>query len=331
MARSADQLIRDAARSLAAVRVGNPRFEAELLLAHALRRPRIFLFTHPEYAPAGAERSRFDELLGRRLSGEPLQYVLGTAQFRELTLKVEPGVLIPRSETELLVDIAWRALLRRRPDQGAAAPSSPDARRGGWSGPRPEARHDAPSTPRPWVIDVGVGSGAILLGLLYESAQALTPDPSPCWFRPLGIDVSPVALRLTAENARLNGLPRPHLACGDLLAPVDPERPVAAIVSNPPYIATGEMPELPPEIREHEPPVALHGGPDGLAVIRELLDQALGFVARGTLLCIEIGATQEEAVSRELTRCGLRGIAEIHPDLAGRPRVVCVDPGRGGR
>lgn len=318
MARIVDRLIRDAARALAAIRAGNPRFEAELLIAHALRRPRIFLFTHPEYAPTEEERTRFDELLGRRLSGEPLQYVLGTAQFRELTLKVGPGVLIPRSETEVLVEIAWRALLRRRPAAEAVAGTAAEA--------RADARGRA--VERPWVIDVGVGSGAILLGLVYEAAQELMPAPGQCWFRPLGLDVLPAALHLTAENARLNRLALPFLACGDLLSAIDPERSVAAIVSNPPYIASDEMPDLPPEILEHEPPVALHGGPDGLDVIRELLDQALGFVARGTLLCFEIGGDQEEAVGRELDRRGLSAIARIHPDLAGRPRVVCVDPRR---
>jgi release factor glutamine methyltransferase len=315
-----DQVLSDAARAIAQTGAGNPRFEAELLLAHVLARPRAFLFTHPEHEPTEPEQSRFDALLGRRLAGEPLQYVLGTAAFRDLTLKVESGVLIPRSETELLVEIAWGALTRRRAARTALGSEGGDE-----------------AAPAPWVIDVGVGSGAILLGLMDEARRAREWHAGGdegervaardwLWFRPLGIDIATVPLRLTAENARLNHLPVPQLARGDLLHAIDSERRVAAIVSNPPYVATDELRELPPEIREHEPPVALHGGPDGLDVLRELLDQALAFIVRGTLLCVEIGGTQDVAVRRELAVRGMLDVATIHPDLAGRPRVVLVDP-----
>jgi release factor glutamine methyltransferase len=315
-----DQVLSDAARAIAQTGAGNPRFEAELLLAHALERPRVFLFTHPEHEPAQPEQSRFEELLGRRLAGEPLQYVLGTAAFRDLTLKVEAGVLIPRSETEILVEVAWKALARRRAAEVTRAPQ----------------RGAVVSNP-PWVIDVGVGSGAILLGLMDEARRVQGPHAGKdegegaapreqLWFKPMGIDIAAVPLRLTAENAQLNHLPVPRLVRGDLLRAVDSERRVVAIVSNPPYVATDELRELPPEIREHEPLVALHGGPDGLDVLRELLDQALAFIVRGTLLCVEIGGTQDIAVRRELAVRGMLDIATIHPDLAGRPRVVLVDP-----
>jgi release factor glutamine methyltransferase len=314
-----DRWIAEAARAIREIGAGNPRFEAELLLAQAIERPRAFLFTHPEYVPAEKEQACLNELLGRRLSGEPLQYVLGTAAFRELTLRVGPGVLIPRSETEVLVGIVWDALRLWR--QGAGRRTTP-------TGP-------GQGREKPWVIDVGVGSGAILLALVHEAlhqlpAEGAWPGPGPLWFNPLGIDLSPVALGYTVDNARLNGLPRPMLVQGDLLsavrAPCVPGGQVAAIVSNPPYITTAEMTELAPEIREHEPPVALHGGVDGLGVIRRLLDEAGPFVRQGALLGFEIGATQEAAVGDELARRGLGGLATIHPDLAGRPRVVMVEP-----
>jgi release factor glutamine methyltransferase len=326
-----DHVLTDAARAIARTDAGNPRFEAELLLAHVLARPRVFLFTHPEHAPHDRELSRFDELLERRLAGEPLQYVLGTAAFRDLTLKVEPGVLIPRSETEILVEIAWQALARRRAAQIAHAPQPGDDAAGG------SARAGDATAALPWVIDVGVGSGAILLGLMDEARRARGPHAGgdagervaprePLRFRPMGIDIAAVPLRLTAENALLNHLPIPRLVRGDLLRAVDSERRVAAILSNPPYIATDELRELPREIREHEPMVALDGGPDGLDVLRELLDQALAFIVHGALLCVEIGGAQDVAVRRELGMRGLLDIATIHPDLAGRPRVVLVDP-----
>ncbi|MFH1145092.1 MAG: HemK/PrmC family methyltransferase [Candidatus Eisenbacteria bacterium] len=317
-----DRRLDEAARLLRGIRAGNPRFEAELLLAHALGRPRVFLFTHPEHEPGAAERAAFDHLLGRRLSGEPLQYVLGTAAFRNLTLKVGPGVLIPRSETEVLVDIAWDALERGR-------------RAGRWSLQGGGAQHrrvrsrSGEEELRPWVVDVGVGSGAILLALIDEGLRHERLSTGGLWFRPLGIDVSPVALRYTVENSGLNNLPCPLLVRGDLLSSfscVDPPMPLAAIISNPPYVSTAEMAELPPEIREHEPPAALQGGPDGLQVIRGLLDQALAFIGRGALLCFEIGSMQAEQVREELRLRGLLERATIHPDLAGRPRVVLVEP-----
>jgi len=290
-----DRWLEDAADSLAALGAGNPHFEAELLLAQALGRPRVFLFTHPEYEPDENERRVLDELLGRRLAGEPLQYVLGNAVFRHLTLRVGPGVLIPRAETEVLAGIALEALRARR--------------------------QEGPTAGKPWVVDVGVGSGAILLALMKEAADLR--------FHPLGIDASPAALGCTLENAQANGLPRPHLIRGDLLSAlsaVDPPTPVLAIVSNPPYVSTAEMRALPPEIREHEPATALHGGKDGLDVIRRLLDESLAFVGRGAFLCFEIGAMQEEAVRHELRLRGLLARASVHRDLAGRPRVVLVEP-----
>ena len=311
-----DRWIAEAARTLRELGAGNPRFEAELLLAQAIQRPRTFLFTHPEYQPTSKERARLNELLGRRLSGEPLQYVLGTAAFRDLTLRVGPGVLIPRSETEILVEIAWDAL-------------------GRWHQRSPRA------APAPWVIDVGVGSGAILLALLYEAthmllAQCDDPGTPQVWFHALGIDVAPIALGYTVDNARLNELPRPALACGDLLSCVriaagasgsaSGGPSVAAIVSNPPYIPSAEMFGLQPEIREHEPPVALHGGADGLDVVRRLLDEALPFVRQGAILCFEIGEEQEAAVRAELAERGLDRLTTVHTDLAQRPRVVLVEP-----
>jgi len=282
---------------------GNPRFEAELLAAAALARERIFLFTHPEYEPTEEETARFDMLLARRLCREPLQYVLGTAAFRDLLLGVGPGVAIPRCETELLVEIAWQALMRWR------ARAAGTASRG--------------ASARPWLIDVGVGSGAILLALLHEAVRSGGETP---WFRPLGIDIAPRPLAVTAENARRCRLPVPALLRGDLLSAVDPAAPVAAIVSNPPYVSSAEMRALPEEIREHEPPIALHGGDDGLEVIRRLLDLSAPFLHRGALFCCEIGAAQEGGVREELARRGWLRYSTIHPDLAGRPRVVLVEP-----
>lgn len=297
------QRITETSKLLRHVGAGNPRLEAELLMAHAIGRPRNFLYTHPDYQMTPSEESAFDELVGRRLSGEPLQYVLGTAAFRHLELRVGPGVLIPRSETEVLVEIAAEALGRWRERWRAGQPQAPDG------------------AARPWVIDVGVGSGAILLSLIHEGRCT---ESGP-WFRPLGLDISWHALVTAAANVGPGG--GCDLAQGDLLAAIRADATVAAIVSNPPYVTRAELCRLPDEIREHEPPVALYGGEDGLDAVRGLLDQAHPFIARGALLCFEIGGAQRKAVEVELARRDLDRIASIHPDLAGRPRVVLIEPG----
>ncbi|MCK4303863.1 MAG: peptide chain release factor N(5)-glutamine methyltransferase [Candidatus Eisenbacteria sp.] len=337
------ELLSKAVEAIEVIGAGNPRFEAELLLSHALDRPRTFLFTHPEYHPTALEESRFVALLDRRLSSEPLQYVLGTAAFRHLTLRVHRGVLIPRSETEVLVDRAWEALQRwaeRRLGMGGPQPSDAPASGAIYRGSGSSGKE------RPWVIDVGVGCGSILLALMFEAIRGrASRNQSPAvngsgfnvsqipkvpgvnpWFRPLGIDIAAVPLQLTAENAEANGLSGPDLIVSDLLSAVDPAAPVAAIVSNPPYVSTSDMQDLPAEIREYEPHEALHGGADGLDAIRELLDQALVFIHRGALLCFEIGADQERAIEKELQRRNLQRCSRILPDLTGRPRVVLVEP-----
>lgn len=292
-----NQIIAETTEALRSFGAGNPRFEAELLLAEALRVTRVFLFAHPEEEIEPAARERFEALVSRRLASEPLQYILGTADFRYLSLAVGPGVLIPRSETEVLVGHAWEGLNR-------------------WKRAFPDRARR-----QPWVVDVGVGSGAILLALQYEAIQT-----GEAWFRPLGVDLSARALVTTAENARRNNLPCPELILGDLLAALDLGDRVAAIVSNPPYITTAEMADLPAEIREHEPHEALHGGIDGLAVVKTLLDQAEPYLQQGTLLCFEIGSNQAEAVREELERRNLQETSRIYPDLASRPRIVQIEP-----
>lgn len=305
--RTVQQAIAEGVEALSAFGAGNPRFEAELLLADAMARRRAYLFAHPEEVLRQPARARFEHLLERRLASEPLQYILGNAPFRHLELVVRPGVLIPRSETEVLVEHALRELWR-------------------WRRSRPERGRDE----RPWVIDVGVGSGAILLSLMKEMHESGGGGGAPAgsgpqlWFRSLGVDISAIALEVTARNAAANGLCVPRLALSDLLSAVDPEAEVALIASNPPYVTTEEMADLPAEIREHEPHEALHGGRDGLAAIRTLLNQARPFLERGTPLVFEIGGFQGPAVARLLDEQGLGAFSTIEPDLAGRDRVVIV-------
>lgn len=272
-------LIRDAARRLEQIGAGNPRLEAEYLMAAALGIPRIRLWM-ADADPEADEIARFDALLSRRLAREPLQYVLGSVDFAGLSLEVGPGVFIPRNETEVLIDLV-----------SARLPAGP--------GPR-------------LVIDVGTGSGAILLALL-----ARCPD-----VRGIGIDRMTRPLEYARRNARRNSLAdRSKFLVGDLLTPLRRDPSWDGIVSNPPYIRDDEGPALVPEIRQNEPPEALFGGADGLAVVRRLVPQAAERLRPGGLLAIEIGITQGPA-TLDLLREDHWTDATIEPDLTGRPRVL---------
>ncbi len=272
-------LIRDCARRLERIGAGNPRLEAEYLMAAAMGIPRIRLWLI-DSGPDPDAIARFEGLVVRRLSREPLQYVLGSADFAGLNLDVGPGVFIPRSETEVLVE---RMADRLRADGGAVR-----------------------------LIDVGTGSGAVLLGILARLPRA----------RGIGIDTAPSALPLARRNAERNGLgPRATFARGDLLSAIRPARIWDGIVSNPPYVMECEGPDLSPEIRLHEPPEALFGGKDGLDVVRRLIPGAAERLRPGGTLAIEIGITQRDS-ALDLLRGGSWEEATVEPDLTGRPRIL---------
>jgi release factor glutamine methyltransferase len=263
---------------LEAIGAGNPRLEAEYLMAHALGVPRIRLWLI-ETTPPAAAIARFEALLERRRAREPLQYVLGSAEFAGLDLEVGPGVFIPRSETEVLVEVVAKRL-------------ETDAR----------------------IVDVGTGSGAILLSLLSRLQEA----------RGLGIDRSEDALAYARRNAARCGLTaRAEWLCGDLLAPLPRDAGFDAVVSNPPYIRLDEASALAPEIGDHEPHAALFAGEDGLDVVRRLIPEAATRLRSGGLLAMEIGITQGATVS-DLLDPGVWRDAEVLPDLTGRPRVVAA-------
>jgi release factor glutamine methyltransferase len=282
--------VRTAIPKLASIKAGNPRLEAEYLMAAALGKPRISLWLL-DTPPAPQEIGRFESLLARRLAGEPLQYVLGTAEFAGLTLEVGPGVFIPRSETEVLVGHVETALR---------------VRSGPGGGPLR-------------IVDVGTGCGAILLALLHR-----IPGTAG-----VGLDRSVDALRWASRNAeRLSLAGRCEFVQGDLLDCIGPDN-CEAIVSNPPYIALREVDSLATEIRDHEPGAALFAGQDGLDVIRRLIPQAAARLVAGGLLALEIGITQAGAVRDLLADRDWREI-EIRDDLAGRPRVVMARRGGSG-
>ena len=253
-----------------------PRLEAEVLLAHVLETSRTVLMAHPERPLTSDQLGRYEILVRRRASNYPLPYLTGRAEFYGLEFEVTPEVLIPRPETETLVDLA----LARRPTR---------------------------------VVDVGTGSGCVVVSLAVHLPQAV------CY----GIEISPAALAVARRNAERHGVAeRVRLMVGDILSPRP--GPVDLIVANLPYIPTGTCASLPASVRDHEPWLALDGGPDGLAVIRRLLAQVPAVLRLGGGLLIEIGADQGKAASRLARTYIPQAEVCVHPDLAGRDRVLEV-------
>jgi release factor glutamine methyltransferase len=251
------------------------RLDAELLLSDALILDRVGLYLNYDRPLTTVELTFFRQQVGRRARREPLQYILGRAEFWSLPFVVNPAVLIPRPDTEILVEEA----LKR---------ASVEAN----------------------ILDVGTGSGAIAVALAHELPGAAVE----------GVDISPAALEVAAENARRNGVDgRVRLGEADLARL--PEGPFDLIVSNPPYIPSDELAALMPEVRDFEPRLALDGGGDGLESYRLLARQAPSRLHSGGWLLLETGAGQAPAVRELLAEAGLLDVFSRN-DYAGIPRVV---------
>jgi release factor glutamine methyltransferase len=246
----------EAAQILRQAGVPEARREAASLLEHLTGRDRTFLITHAETALASADVRRLRDLVERRAAGEPLQYITGHQEFYGLDFEVTPEVLIPRPETELLVETALKLL------------------------------DEASQTPR--VCDVGTGTGCIPIALLHERpiAQAVGLDIS---FPALRVAARNAARHDVDERLAL-------VASDCLAALDPRRARFHMIVSNPPYVAEDALSGLQREVRDHEPHVALTPGTDGLSIIRRLIEDAPRFLERGGHLLMEIGYDQHEAV-----------------------------------
>ncbi len=275
------ELTRLAAEHLAAKGIEDARLDSELLLAHVLGLRRLDLYLQFERPLEPAEVAAYREAVRRRSTREPLQYITGEVGFRELTLAVDPRVLIPRPETEVLVGevLAWAA------DRGLT---------------------DATA------LDIGTGSGAIALSLLHEGPFG----------RVVATDVSAGALEVAASNAARCGVAAGlELRHGSLFEPVGGGEEFDVIVANPPYVADVEREALMPEVRDHEPAEALFAGPDGLAVIRELVAGAPAHLSAGGLMALEVGERQAAATAALLRERGFVDPRVVR-DLTGRDRLV---------
>ncbi|MBO8142659.1 MAG: peptide chain release factor N(5)-glutamine methyltransferase [Firmicutes bacterium] len=269
----------------------SPRLDAELLLAHVLGTDRVSLYVNHDRPLVLEEVEAYRTVLRQRCRGMPVAYITGRRAFLSFDLRVGPQVLIPRPETELLVEAAVQEL------------------------PANESLH---------LCDVGTGSGAVAIGLARALPRA----------RVLAVDISPEALAVARENVAACGLEnRIAVVEGDLLSPLlDRERATIAggartglldaVVSNPPYIPSGQWENLPREIKDYEPRIALDGGEDGLEVYRRLIPQASLALRPGGLLALEIGHDQETRVQELLAAGGAFGAVKVIKDYAGHPRVV---------
>jgi release factor glutamine methyltransferase len=273
------------------------RLDAEVLLGHVLGIDRSALAAHPE-APLGTgQAAAFEASLQRRRQGEPVAYIRGLKEFYGAAIIVDRRVLIPRPETETLVEVA---LERIRAVLTGASRS-----------------HDA-GPYRVW--DIGTGSGAIPVALGEELRRRRYGDA----VRFHVSDISGAAIEVATINAVSHGLADLFtFAVGDLLDALPSPRPVDLVVANLPYVPSGALPGL-PVAASFEPVLALDGGPDGLAVIRRLLPGLPGALARGGVALLEIGGDQPDRVVAAVAELLPHWSCRVHVDLGGSPRVVEV-------
>lgn len=268
--------------------VAEPRTSAEVLLAHALGISRLDLYLRHDQPLTPEELARFKTLVLRRRAGEPVAYITGHREFWSLDFKVTPAVLIPRPETETLVASILEVLKsengKRKTENGID-----------------------------WALEVGVGSGAIIIALAREL-------PEMRW---LGVDISGPALAVARENAARHGVAdRIHFLRGNLLAPLQPGPRLQLLVANLPYVPRPVWEELPKDIKEFEPQEALLGGVDGLDLIKPLVQAAPGVLSPGGWLALEVADGQAPKVAALMAETGAYEQIEKIPDYLGIERVI---------
>ena len=286
----------------------SPRLDAEVLLSLATGKSRAYFRAWPEKPVSQAEGAAFQCLLEKRLAGHPIAHLTGTREFWSREFMVTPDVLIPRPETELLVELALHLVA----DLGSKATFKcphPDPLP---TGDRVLSRFAALATPEPCVIqiaDLGTGSGAVAITLGLELPQAAIT----------ALDLSPAALIIAAENATRLGAGNVRLIHSDWLAELPAQERFYLIVSNPPYIAEND-PHLHLGDVRFEPNLALSSGPDGLDAIRRIVNDAPNPLQPGGWLLFEHGYDQADKSRELLQAAGFEDIASF-PDLQGHVRV----------
>ena len=278
------KLLRWATSYLTSRDIDSPRATGEILLAHALRVKRIDLYLNYDQPLVSEELNAFKVLIKRRIRREPVAYILGIKEFWSMDLKITRDVLIPRPETECLVEVALEMLSK------------------------------IPSPPSQRILDLGTGSGAIVLALALQ-------QPGHIYF---ASDFSERAAKLASRNAARHEISgRIHFFVGDWLAPIDQARSgFDMILSNPPYIPSQVIGKLQPEIHEFEPHEALNGDLDGLACFRKIIGNAYKYLRSHGVIFLEIGHDQKDDVHKLVSDCGFYDNFNHTKDYGGCDRVV---------
>jgi release factor glutamine methyltransferase len=267
-----------ARRRLETAGIEAPVIDARLLLEAATGASRTDIVTDPYRPLSETQAETLDAYLDRRIAREPVSHILGKKGFWTVELKVTRDVLTPRPDTETLVNAVLKSLPAEEPMR---------------------------------ILDLGAGSGAILLALLAER---------PVWSG-VGVDISEAALEVARENAALLGLDARATFAHGVWAEGQPDQAFDAVVSNPPYIPTADIEDLEPEVRVHEPRLALDGGADGLEAYRVLAPQVMRVLKPGGVFALEIGHDQGHAVEA-LMQQAKAGFCRVVSDLGQRDRVV---------
>ena len=266
--------------------IDSPRATAEILLAHALAADRIDLYLHYDQPLNAKELTRFKAIIKRRIQREPVAYILGCKEFWSQDLAVTRNVLIPRPETECLVERALAYL--------AADCNSGQQR----------------------ILELGTGSGAILIALASENSQNVY------W----ATDISAAAIQIAQRNAIDHGLAANiHFLVADWFAPFAVNTDLFdMIISNPPYIRRADLKRLQPEIQAFEPLVALDGSEDGLLCLRHIIQSAHFYLRPGGMILLEMGHDQKAALKQIIQRCGQYEDVVFYTDYSGYDRIVAM-------
>ena len=276
------EIIQRSAQFLAKRGVDSPRLQIELLLAHVLQMPRLKLYLNFDRRLTTNELDRIRNLVKRRGQREPLQHILGSTSFRGLEIAVNPNVLIPRPETELLAERAWPFLNSR------AAGGAPSA------------------------LDFGTGSGCLAIALAFKC-----PVAKIC-----ALDISPAALAVARENAvRHSVFERIQFFQGDGFSVLPANSCFDLIAANPPYIPSAAIDTLQPEVRDYDPRVALDGGEDGMDFFRRLAAEGAAHLNRGGRMMLEFGDDQGDALRKLFTSHNWI-VEAIESDYTARARIL---------
>jgi release factor glutamine methyltransferase len=308
--------LKEGMAQLRAAQIPSHSLATELLLMHTLQRDRAWIYSHPEQLIDAAAAERFLALIARRGAGEPVQYLTGKQEFWGIEFEVTPAVLIPRPETEHVMEVA----LARLGERGIKIHMDTGA-------PREKLR----------VADVGTGSGCLAVALAWELPHAEV----------FATDISERALEVARRNAvRHNVADRIRFLQRDLLTGFEHTDPTGVgarhavpasalnetlfdlIVSNPPYIASNDAAELQREVRDHEPHAALFGGPTGVEMYERLIDQARELLRDRGILVLELGHDSAQHVRRIFDAQPAWAKIAITMDLAGIPRVLVAERAR---